>query len=137
MIITNRQCKVRVLIVDDHELTRLTLKLALSKYKEIEVIDSATNGLEAVEKVKSYRPDVIILDLQMPILNGLSAASQIKLISPYTKILAYTSFEDPQTEVMSQTAPIDKFCHKDLPLEQLANLVKDLGKQPSSTLIDN
>lgn len=135
MILTNRQCRVRVLIVDDHDLTRLSLEISLSKYKDIEVIGLASNGLEAIEKVKSYRPDVIVLDLQMPVLNGLSAASQIKQIVPQTQIIVYTSLEDPQTEVMCQTAPIDSLCQKDVSIKQLADLIRELGKRSTSMAI--
>lgn len=136
MILTNRQSKVRVLIVDDHELTRLSLKVSLSKYKEIDVVGLAGNGLEALEKVQSCYPEVIILDLQMPVLNGLSAASKIKQIAPNTQIIAYTSLEDPQTEVMCQTAPIDNLCQKDIPIHQLVNLIKQLGEQATSMVIN-
>ncbi|WP_013322184.1 response regulator [Gloeothece verrucosa] len=131
MLLTNRQCMVRVLIVDDHDLTRLSLKLSLSKDEEIDIVGLAENGLEAIEKVKASCPDVIILDLQMPILNGLSAASEIKQIAPNTRIIAYTSLEDPQTEVMCQTVPIDRVCQKDIAIHQLVHLIKELGKQPN------
>lgn len=135
MILNNQQCKVRVLIVDDHELTRLSLKLSLSLDKELDVIGVATNGIEAIEKVESSWPDVIILDLQMPVLNGLSAASQIKQIAPNSKIIAYTYLQDPQTEVMCQTVPVDSVCQKDISINQLVNLVKQLGKHATSTAI--
>lgn len=120
---------LRVLVVDDHELTRFSLKLALSSQKQIELVGLASNGKEAIEMVESYRPDVIILDLQMPVMDGLSASSYIKSISPTTQIIAYSSVEDPQIEVMSQTAPIDVFCKKDTATKDLINLVKQLGSQ--------
>ncbi|MGQ4647021.1 response regulator [Lyngbya aestuarii] len=118
---------MRVLVVDDHELTRFSLKLALSLHKSIELVGLASNGKEAIEMFERERPDVIILDLQMPVMDGLSASKHIKNIDPDTQIIAYSSVADPQTEVMSQTAGIDAFCHKDAETNVLIDLVKQLG----------
>jgi DNA-binding NarL/FixJ family response regulator len=125
---------LRVLVVDDHELTRFSLKLALSNQKNIDLVGLASNGQEAIEMVERHRPDVVILDLQMPVMDGLSASSYIKNIEPNTQIIAYSSVEDPQIEVMSQTAPIDAFCKKDTATKDLINLVKQLGHRKADCL---
>jgi DNA-binding NarL/FixJ family response regulator len=119
----------RVLVVDDHELTRFSLKLILQNQKNVELVGLASNGQEAVEMVERYHPDVIVLDLQMPVMDGLSASIQIKKISPNTQIIAYSSLEDPQVEVMSQTARIDAFCQKDALIQDLIALIEKLGQQ--------
>jgi two-component system vancomycin resistance associated response regulator VraR len=129
MMLSCHSSFMRVLIVDDHELTRSSLRLLLSSQKNIELVVLASNGLEAIELVKRYSPDVVILDLQMPIMNGLNAASQMKCIAPNTRIIAYSSVEDPQVEVMSQTAPIDIFCRKEVSNETLIQLVNQLGQR--------
>lgn len=120
---------LRVLVVDDHELTRFSLRLALKNQKNIELVGMASNGQEAVEIAKRNHPDVVILDLQMPVMDGLSASMQIKSFSPNTRIIAYTSVEDPQIEVMVQTAKVDAFCKKDVSTEDLLALVRELGQQ--------
>jgi|SRR6476619_2993532 two-component system vancomycin resistance associated response regulator VraR len=119
---------LRVLVVDDHELTRLSLKVALQNQANIELVGLASNGQEAVELVKHHHPDVIIIDLQMPVLDGLSASTQIKSFAPNIRIIAYSSVDDPQTEVMIQTANIDAFCKKDVATNELVALVKKLGQ---------
>jgi DNA-binding NarL/FixJ family response regulator len=121
-----------VLVVDDHELTRFSLKLAFANQKHIELVGLASNGKEAVEMVERHHPDVVILDLQMPVMDGLSASSQIKSLDPNTQIIAYSSVEDPQIEVMTQTARIDVFCKKDTATKDLINLVHQMGSRNSS-----
>ncbi|MGB3206673.1 MAG: response regulator transcription factor [Crinalium sp.] len=119
---------LRVIVVDDHELTRFTLKLAMQGQKNIELVGLASNGKEAIELVERCHPDVIILDLQMPVMDGLSASNHIKTIDPNVQIIAYSSVEDPQVEVMSTAARIDAFCKKDASTQDLVALVKKLGE---------
>lgn len=123
---------LRVLVVDDHELTRFSLKLAFSCQENIELVGLASNGQEAVEMVKRYHPDVIVLDLQMPIMDGWSASSQIKDIDPNTQIIAYSSLEDPKLQEVEQTDTLDAFCKKDTATTELIRLVRELGQRVSS-----
>ena len=132
MVSLSKQHKLQLLVVDDHELTRLSLKILFSRHKHIHLVGLASNGKEAIELVEAYHPEVVILDLQMPVMNGLTAAAYIKAIEPHAQILAYSSVEDPQTEVMCQTAPVDYFCPKDTPPETLVKLVNQLGSKALS-----
>lgn len=118
---------LRVLVVDDHELTRLTLKLAFSSQENIQVVGLANNGKEAVEMVKRCHPDVIVLDLHMPVMDGWSASSHIKAISPNTQIIAYSSVEDTRGQETKEITSLDAFCKKDAPTNELIALVRKLG----------
>lgn len=120
---------LRVLVADDHELTRFSLKLALANQDNIELVGLASNGLEAVQMVESCHPDVIILDLQMPVMDGLSASTQIKHIAPGTRIIAYSSLEEPKLREAKQLSSMDAFCKKDTSTPELIALVRELGNQ--------
>ncbi|WP_193197815.1 response regulator transcription factor [Nostoc sp. MG11] len=126
---------LRVLVVDDHELTRLTLQLVFSGQENIQVVGLASNGEEAIEMVKLCHPDVIILDLQMPVMDGWSASGHIKAISPNTQILAYSSVED--TSILETTAmpSFDNFCRKDVSTTELIALVRQLGQRAGDDLV--
>jgi DNA-binding NarL/FixJ family response regulator len=120
---------LRVLLVDDHELTRLSLKLTFSNLPDMLVVGSARNGQEAVEMVKFSRPDVVVLDLHMPVMDGWRASGYIKAISPNTQILAYSSSEDAHLQQTKSMTSFDDVCNKDAPTNQLVSLVKRLGQR--------
>ncbi|OUC14463.1 MAG: two-component system response regulator [Alkalinema sp. CACIAM 70d] len=126
-----RSCErsvLRILIADDHELTRFTLKLALKGQPGIELVDVAENGVQAVEMVKRHHPDVVILDMQMPVLDGPGAAAQIKTIAPSVQIMAYSSLEEPRIERLIQEGTIDIFCRKDTAMTEILSKAKLLSQ---------
>ncbi|MCC5639631.1 response regulator transcription factor [Nostoc sp. CHAB 5844] len=135
LMLSCKSSALRVLVVDDHELTRLTLQLAFSCQENIQVVGLASNGQEAVEMVKRCQPDVIVLDLHMPIMDGWSASSQIKIISPHTQILAYSSVEEANSPRATGMANFDDFCKKDAPTTELVALVRQLGHRSGDSKI--
>ncbi|MBH8573130.1 response regulator transcription factor [Nostocaceae cyanobacterium CENA369] len=126
---------LRVLVVDDHELTRLTLQLAFSCQENIQVVGLASNGKEAVEMVKRSHPDVIVLDLQMPVMDGWSASHQIKAMSPNTQILAYSSVEEANISQTKSVLNFDYICKKDVPTSELIALVRQLGQRAGNASV--
>ena len=78
---------IKVLIVDDHTLVRDGIRALLALATDIEVVAEASNGREALEKVRQLAPDVVLMDLAMPILGGLEATRRIVKESPGTKVL--------------------------------------------------
>ena len=82
-----------VLIVDDHNVTRSTI-LSLLMWHSLPVCGEAENGKQAVEKVKELKPEVVLLDIEMPVMNGIQAAYEIRRVSPSTKILFFTIHRD-------------------------------------------
>ena len=87
---------ITVLLVDDHTVVREGLRMVLEVEKDIRVVAEARNGREAVKLVNTHRPDVVVMDIAMPLLNGFEAARQMLKISPGTKILILSAHEDDE-----------------------------------------
>src|SRR3977135_2833807 len=111
---------LRVLIADDHEMVRLGL-CALLESRHIEVCAQAKNGEEAVEKARQLRPDLIILDITMPVLGGVEAAQQIRVLLPDVPILFYSMHNTPQVVDIAKSVGAQGFVAKD----QLAAMLLD------------
>jgi DNA-binding NarL/FixJ family response regulator len=89
------QLRHRILIADDHDAVRRSLKALLGHIPDCEVIAEATNGQEAVERTEETHPDVVLMDLSMPLLNGIEAARQIRTRVPETKVLIVSQYDLP------------------------------------------
>ncbi|MEI8053565.1 MAG: response regulator transcription factor [Bacteroidota bacterium] len=85
---------IRVIIADDHVLYRAGVKTSLSTKKDVKVIAEADNGMHLLNLIKNIEVDVILLDIQMPIMDGIAALPEIKKISPQTKVIMLTMVDD-------------------------------------------
>jgi DNA-binding NarL/FixJ family response regulator len=85
----------RVLVVDDHELWRSHIRAVLQHHPRWVIVGEASNGLEAVQKARDLKPDVIVLDIGLPALNGLEAARQILAVDPDSKVLFFSEHRSP------------------------------------------
>ena len=88
--------KVRLMIADDHQLVRDGIRALLKANRNFEVVAEAADGSEAVDKANAFEPDLAVLDITMPVLDGLEATSRIRAASPATKILILTMHESHQ-----------------------------------------
>ncbi len=88
--------KIRVLMVDDHAILREGLRVLLGFYDDVEVVGEAQDGAEALAKVGELRPDIVLMDVAMPGVNGLDATRQIRSQHPDVRVLILTQHEDPQ-----------------------------------------
>jgi DNA-binding NarL/FixJ family response regulator len=85
---------IKVIIADDHVLYRAGVKTSLSTRKDIQVIAEADNGMHLINLIKNLEVDVILLDIQMPIMDGIAALPEVKKISPKTKVIMLTMVDD-------------------------------------------
>lgn len=86
--------KLRIILVDDHAVVREGLKRLLEGQSDFDLVGEAADGREAVEQVKTLQPDLVMMDVSMPLLNGIDATRVMKSVRPETKILALTVHED-------------------------------------------
>jgi DNA-binding NarL/FixJ family response regulator len=110
---------IRVLIVDDQPLVRSGLRMIVTTREEFSVVGEATQGLEAVEMVKQLTPDVVIIDIQMPILDGVEATRRITALPNPPKILVLTTFERDDYLHEALRAGASGFLLKNSPPERL------------------
>ena len=85
---------ITVLLVEDHQIVREGLRKLLEGEPDIEVVGEAISGRQAVKMVRELRPAVVVMDIAMPLLNGLEATSQIRLVSPETRVLVLSAHSD-------------------------------------------
>ncbi len=116
--------KIRVLIADDHTLVRDGIRSMLTLVANVEVVGEATNGREAVEKTKQLAPDVVLMDLAMPIMSGLDAIRRIRREFPGTKVLALTQYDDSEYVVPVIEAGARGFVTKMAAFSELATAIQ-------------
>ena len=85
---------MKILLVDDDQLITESLEIILSKDRDIKIIGSAKNGLEAVDFISKNDCDIVLMDIQMPVMNGIEACQKIKSMKPHVKIIMLTTFRD-------------------------------------------
>ena len=115
---------VRVLVVDDQQLMRDGLISLLGIQQGIEVIGSAANGQEAIEQALALHPDVILMDVRMPVLDGVAATVQVRRQSPDCQVLMLTTFDDDEYVIEALRAGASGYLLKDLPAERLAQAIR-------------
>ena len=116
---------IRTLIVDDHTMMRQGLKTLLGGYSDIEIIGEAANGQEAVEKALQSRPDLIVMDVNMPLLNGVAATKEICTLLPKTKIIGL-SYDMSTTRSMCDAGAVTCL-DKAFAIEQLYQVISQVG----------
>ena len=115
---------VSVLIVDDQRLVREGIASLLNIQPGINVVGTAVNGQEAVEKAEDLAPNVILMDVHMPVMDGIAATVQIRQRSPVCQVLMLTTFDDEEYIVRSLQAGAIGYLLKDIPADDLAQAVK-------------
>jgi DNA-binding NarL/FixJ family response regulator len=103
---------IKILIVDDHEIFRRGLRALLEASAEWEICGEAVDGIDAVEKSSSLGPDIVIMDITMPRMNGLEAARLIKKQNPQIRIVIITQHDSPQVQAAALESGAQAFVTK-------------------------
>jgi len=123
--------KIKVLIVDDHTLVRDGIRSLLELVADIEVVGEAANGRKALEKVEQLLPDVVLMDLAMPIMGGLEATRRIRKRFPGTKVLALTQYDDSDYVIPVIEAGASGFVTKMAAFSELASAIQTVYRGDS------
>jgi len=120
--------KKKVLIADDHALVREGIAAFLKLCEDVEVIAEASDGIEAIEKTNKYRPDIIIMDINMPKLGGLETTIEIKKMHPHIKVLVLTQYEDREYISRFLKAGVSGYLLKKAVGSDLITALKAIGR---------
>ena len=118
---------ISVLIADDQRMVRSGLRVILDTEPGIRVVAEAGDGAEAVELVRRHRPAVALLDIRMPVLDGLRAARKVLAVCPQTRVLILTTFDADEHVYEALRAGASGFLLKDAPADQLITAVRSLA----------
>ena len=124
---TDASPEIRILIVDDVEHVRQSLRQILHLSQELTVIGEASNGLEAIKAAETLKPDVVLMDLEMPVLGGLEATRRIKDKQPEIGIVIVTIHGSQEDRERAIKAGSDAFVVKEAPTEQLIAAICHVG----------
>jgi two-component system response regulator NreC len=122
---------IRLLLVDDHAILRDGLRALLSYYPDVEVVGEAEDGLQAIEGVESLAPDVVLMDIAMPGMNGLEASRRIRESHPETRILVLTQYDDRRYVLPFLRAGVSGYVLKRALGSDLINAVRAAAKGES------
>lgn len=128
MVSKAAQKEVRVIIIEDYKLTRVGLRYALNEIENINVVAEAQNAELGLELIKKEQPDVVLMDLGLPGINGLEATLKVKSISPDTKVIILTSHDREEEVIASLGSGASGYCLKDIDPITLSSVIKNVAK---------
>lgn len=116
--------KIRVLLVDDHPLFREALRSLLATSNDVEVVGEASNGQEALEQLNALEPDVVLMDISMPVMGGLEAARRMRREKPNVRLLVVSQHKESEYVVSMLGAGVAGFIPKTAPASDLLAAIK-------------
>ena len=119
---------IRVLMVEDHEMTRIALSLVLEREDSIELIDTAEDGLAGINKAKLLNPDIVLMDIGLPEIDGIEATKLIKEYTPEVKVLMYTSRDREEDVLSAFESGADGYIMKGATKDQTISAIKAVAE---------
>lgn len=118
---------IKVVIVEDFKLTRVGLRCALNENEDLSVVAEAEDAIEGLKLIEREKPDVILMDLGLPGMNGIEATVKVKEMMPQAKIIALTSHDREEEVIAALSSGASAYCLKDIDPEKLADVVRDVA----------
>ncbi len=116
---------IRVLLVDDHDMLRSGVAVVLTEFTDLEVVGTAASGWEAITKCEELKPDVVLMDILMPDIDGLAAARIIHHKFPDIRFVVLSSFEDEHLIKAAQDIGVSGYLLKNISIDELATALRD------------
>jgi DNA-binding NarL/FixJ family response regulator len=116
--------KIRVLLVDDDALVRAGLRMILSSSEEMEVVGEAADGADAVASAQAHRPDVVLMDIRMPGMDGIAATSALRRLATPPHVIVLTTFQADEHVISALRAGADGFLLKDTAPAEIVHAVR-------------
>ncbi len=115
---------IQIVIAEDHQLTRNGLVYTLEKHGGFEIVAEVDNGDKALKMALGKRPDLVLMDIGMPVLDGITATQRIKAEAPEIKVVMLTSHQEEEHVLASLAAGADAYCLKDMPVDLLLRVIE-------------
>ena len=125
---------IRVLLADDQQLLRTGFKLVLGTEPDLDIVGEATDGVEAITQALALQPDVIVMDVSMPLMNGIDATRQIHRTMPHIQIVGLSTHRDESTERLMRKAGAEAYFTKNEGADRLLDYLLSLRAQPKGSV---
>jgi len=117
---------ITILLADDHAMVRRGLHVFLSTQTDMKVVGEASNGQETIEQAEKLQPDVVLMDLHMPVLDGIETARRLRTLLPGIRVIVLTSFSDQDHVIPAVRAGVKGYLMKDIEPEDLAVAIRNV-----------
>lgn len=121
-----KQEQISVIIVEDFKLTRVGLRCALNSNPDIKVVAECENAIDGIKQIQKLQPDVVLMDLGLPTMNGIEATAKIREFSKDIKIIALTSHDREEEVLAALSSGANAYCLKDIDPSKLADVIRDV-----------
>ena len=125
-MLTTEQKQISIVIVEDFKLTRVGLRCALNSNPDMNVVAECEDAIDGIEQIKKLNPDVVLMDLGLPMMNGIEAMIKIRELSSDVKIIALTSHDREEEVVAALSSGANAYCLKDIDPNKLADVIRDV-----------
>ncbi len=123
-----KEKQISIVIVEDFKLTRVGLRCALNANPDLNVVAESEDAIDGLKQIEKLRPDVVLMDLGLPMMNGIEAMVKIREISSDIKIIALTSHDREEEVVAALSSGANAYCLKDIDPVKLADVIRDVSK---------